>query len=292
MNNQINTLTCQNCNTCVLVCPNKIIKKSDAGVTVFDGERIHLCISCGQCMAVCKTKSIYIEGMSYEKDMISTYGRNMDFEAFYNLALSRRSIRNFKEKPVPVELLHKIIEIISFAPFGAIPDAVDITIISDRKTIGEGLPLMSGFYRKLGNWFKNPFMRMMIRVKSGAEQFNTIKYHLLDRINIGHYDTDSGQDNITRNAPVIMLFHGKPGTEMLTTDSIIYSTYTALAAHSLGLGATINSLVPAACNKSAELKRLFGIPQEHKVIESVLIGYQKIQYIHGIKHQKNKVHWN
>jgi hypothetical protein len=61
-------------------------------------------------MAICKTKSVLIDGLSYETDFFELPKTNPDSPkgAFFELIYTRRAIRNFKDKPVPKALLEKI----------------------------------------------------------------------------------------------------------------------------------------------------------------------------------------
>ena len=73
----------------------------------------------------------------------------IDNEAFMDFLLTRRSVRFFKDKPVPAELLQKIVDSLSTAPFGVHPDNVEITVISDKKVIEKAWPYMSKMYIQL-----------------------------------------------------------------------------------------------------------------------------------------------
>jgi len=64
----INQLTCKKCILCTEVCPNKILIKNESGEIVFRPDRVDLCFKCGQCMAVCSTRSITVDGLSYKTD--------------------------------------------------------------------------------------------------------------------------------------------------------------------------------------------------------------------------------
>jgi len=287
---QINQETCKKCQLCLLTCPSKIFDIDENKNILIISEKVHTCLKCGQCMAICETKSIFIESLDYDKDFIDIDKEEQNHEEFFRLISTRRSTRNFKNKEVPKELLQKIIDNLAFMPFGSKPQSLDITIITDRKLIEKGLPIMSQFFRKIEKWFNNPIMKRMIKKRAGIENFHTIQNHLLPRIKIGHYDTDNNIDNITRNAPAIILFHAEETSESHSEDAMIYATYTMLSAHALGLGATIIGLVPAALNKEPELRKLFKIPDDHKTVISVIVGYPKLKYQRTVKREK-KVNW-
>ena len=83
--------TCKKCHICAAICPAGIIRAEDP--VRFNPERQPLCIRCGQCMAVCPTRSIIVEGLSYDKDFFELPERQDVWQdAFYGLIGSRRSI--------------------------------------------------------------------------------------------------------------------------------------------------------------------------------------------------------
>jgi len=86
--------------------------------------------------------------------------------------------------------------------------------------------------------------------------YNTVKNHVYPIAKLGNYKLENG-DRITRNAPAILIFHANKGAEAHTHNAIIYATHAMLAAHSLGLRATMISLVPEVINKSTSNKGHF-----------------------------------
>jgi len=287
---KINYQICQNCRLCVQVCPSKILSVNENKQTYFKEERKHICLECGHCMAVCSTQAITVNSMTYEKDFEQIPENNINYPEFINFLKTRRSVREFKNKPVEKEKLQQIIEAISTAPFGAENDGISISIITEKSVIKKSLPLISKFYRDLKKWFKNPMIRYIIKKKEGIETFNTIKNNLMPMINLNHYDLSS-YNAITRDAPAIIIFHSKPDAEEHTEDAHICNTIAMLTAHSLGLGTTIIGLIGPAVNKFPKLKDLFKIPQENKVITSIIIGYPKYKYLYSVKRNRQKVTW-
>ena len=63
-----------------------------------------------------------------------------------------------------------------------------------------------------------------------------------------------------------------------------------LAAHSLGLGATMIGIVPAAINKVPEVRSIFEIPKENEAIISIIVGHPIYKYRKAIKRQRQIIH--
>src|SRR4030042_3302583 len=94
----IDQQTCRACGLGGEVCPNKILSKIPLGGITFRQDRLSFCMKCGQCMAICPTKSIRIEGLSYSGDFFEI-PESFPVEApFFHMIASRRAIRNFKDK--------------------------------------------------------------------------------------------------------------------------------------------------------------------------------------------------
>ena len=189
-------------------------------------------------MAVCSTKAIQIEGLSYENDFSEISSDISNYKNFMDVLSSRRSVRNFKNKPVSEELIDEIVNSVSYAPFGAAPEKMEISIINNRETIVSALPMISDFYQGLEKMIENPIASQFLRVIAGKEDYQTVKNHLYPIAKGGNYNLENS-DGITRGAPCIITIHAAKEAEAHTNNGIIYATYIMLAAHAIGLGATM-----------------------------------------------------
>ena len=142
MENTINSETCNQCSLCIAVCPYKIFEKDESGQIVTNSDRIEFCVKCGHCMAICKSKSVTIEGLSYEKNFYELQASDIASDNFLNFLANRRSIRNFKDKEVPKEILQRIIDATSFAPYGVSPKNLMITIVQNKEILEKALLLI------------------------------------------------------------------------------------------------------------------------------------------------------
>jgi len=284
----INTDTCTRCGICAEVCPALILGKDNKNIVRFKEGKSYLCLGCGQCMAVCTTKSVFAGELKYEKDFFEFSGDS----DFFSLLEHRRSVRRFKPAPLKKEEIEKILYAVSLAPHGDSHHHVEVTVVNSRDTIMDALPLMSEFYDKLEKWLHNPLMSRIIRKKAGKDALNTLKNHLLPRIEDGIYRNISfDYDGITRGAHTLLIFHAHKYSEEHKEDSYIFVTYASLAAQAIGIGSTIVGLVPAALNKSPELKKKFNIPEDHESVISLILGYPKYKYRRGIKRELKNINW-
>lgn len=292
MPHAINPETCKKCGLCAEVCPNQIMDWIQAKEPRFRPDRIPLCIQCGHCMAVCPTQSVTAGGLSYEKDFFDLPLGRLGESDFFNFLSRRRSVRNFQDKPVPREMLQRIIDSVTFAPMGFPPHKVEVTVIQNRSIIHKALPQMMKLYGDLIKWMKNPLVRFLMKRKMNLEAFNTIQNHVMPSMEKGLPEMkEKGRDIFTRGAPALILFHAPRGSENHTEDSHIAVTYGLLAAHALGLGASAIGLIPPAVERSQGLRKLFQIPDANEVLASMIVGYPKVPFKRGIRRGLPKVTW-
>ena len=288
----INHETCKACGLCAEVCPNKIMKKDSTHKILFRQDRMPLCMTCGQCMAVCPTTSIIVEGLSYSKDFFKLPEASSLENSFFDLIVSRRAIRNFKDKPVPKELLEKVVQAITFAPPGFTPIKTEIVVVQDTAVIRKALPYMIEVYDFLVKAMSNPVMRFFVRGKVGREKFKILENHVVPLMKSRLPELKMGvEDTLTRYAPAMIIFHANRNEEFNESDIYIALTYGFLAAHALGLGGSAMDIIPPTIEKSPKLRQLFSIPKTNKVVASMILGYPKFSYQRGIKRELKSVKW-
>ena len=290
MKNEIDHNKCKKCKLCIEVCPVNMIGVDNAGLVNFISERESICLECGQCMAVCSTNAIKIKKYSYAKNFEQIPDKIIDNNQFTDFISSRRSIRNFKNKSLEKETINEILNSLKYAPYGAKPNKVEVTVINNREIIEKALPLIENFLDDIIKWVDSPIISRIIKYKKGIETFNTIKNHLYPISKLENYKLKYG-DRITRGAPSLIIFHADIGAEEHSQNAMIYSTYATLAAHSLGLGATMNGIIPAAINKVKKVKHIFNIPENHEAVISIMLGYPKYKYNKTIARESKIVHF-
>lgn len=284
--------TCKKCGLCAEVCPNVIIKKDESKGMYFRSERIENCFKCGQCMAICPTKSINIEGLSYLNDFLDLPKHESFEDVFFDFIQTRRSVRKFLDKPVPKEVLEKIVKAMSFAPMGFPPIKIELVVVQNRQTIKEALPCMIELYDFLIKGMKKPMIRHFIKKEVGKNRFITMEQHLAPLMTRRlPFLKDGSENTITRDAPAMILLCANRNGENIEGDIYIAATYGILAAHALGLGGSIMDLIPPPINKKKELRKLFNIDDDQEVVASMILGYPKYKYQRGIRREIKKVKW-
>ena len=290
MKNAINQNICKKCRLCIEVCPVNMIGLDQNDLVNFIPERENICLECGQCMAVCATDAIKIAKYTYADNFLKRPENIVDYQRFIDFIANRRSVRNFKKKPIEKQLIEQILISLDYAPYGAAPDKVEVTVVNNRDIIERALPMTERFLDNIIKWIESPLVSRLIQYKKGIETYSTLKNHLYPMSKLENYKLKFG-DKITRGAPALLILHADKAAEEHTDNALIYATYLMLAIHALGLGGTMNGIMPAAINKDAQIRHIFNIPQNHEAIISIMFGYPKYKYVKTVKREHKRTHW-
>lgn len=276
---------CNGCGLCVDVCKDFSLKIENEKAVVSDTPFFG-CFACGQCMAICPMDAIMVKGRYLSKDDLYPVPKKEDTASYEQLLKTlqrRRSIRDFKEKPVEKEIIEKIIDAVKTAPMGLPPSDVNILVFENKEKVRKFakdfcdslesmkwfvsnwfLALMRPFWSKLNNDMFRGFVKPLLEGYTGAMK--------------------EGKNYVTYDAPAALYFYGSPYAD--PADPIVAATYAMIAAEALGLGTCmIGGVHPFTKQGSAarKFREKQNIRFKSKEGLIVLIGYPKFKFKKGIK---------
>jgi ferredoxin len=274
--------TCLGDGICAEICPEDILEMADEKAATVEDRADH-CIECGQCVAVCPTESMAMPRLPME-DFERLPNRPFEYEDFFDFLKLRRSVRVFKDKPVERDVIQRILDAAATAPMGFPPHSTEVIVIDDKEELDFLLKEFVEDYTKTIKTFSNPIGRAIVRLAAGAEDFHTLKHHIVDVArHANEVYHENGGDNYMRGAPVLMMFHGNRWTMSYGENAHLVCHHSMLAALSLGLGTTIIGLIPPVVDRSKLLRKRYAIPKDNKVCTSLVLGYPKYKYRQGIR---------
>ena len=256
----VDTEKCNRDGICVEACGRRIIemKDQDAVPTPVAGAE-ELCINCGHCVAVCPTGALSLDTMKPKDCPEIRADLLISVEQAEQFFQSRRSIRNYKNKPVERKKLNKLIQIAGYAPSGHNARPVHLLVIEDSTEV-----------RRLASLVID-WLRLMIKDSPAVAE----SLHF-DRL-VGFWD--KGKDPICRNAPHLIIAHALENAGMAHEDCILALAYMELATCSLGLGATWAGYVMAATSFYPPLTKAMNLPEGHKCFGALMVGYPKFKFV-------------
>lgn len=130
---------CIGCGMCVKDCFFGVLSLQDKKA-VISGD----CFHCGHCVSVCPTDAVTIP--DYPMEEVREYDESckMDAENLLHFMQFRRSVRQFKKEPVPMEYMEKILEAGRYTPTAANRQDVSYILVKEhleefKKIVWEGL---------------------------------------------------------------------------------------------------------------------------------------------------------
>ncbi len=170
----------------------------------------------------------------------------MDFK---ELLQKRRSIRDFEDTPVSVELVMEMLKETTLAPTASNAQPCKFIIITDRAMIKRLSDDSKANLLKDFTTNPNDRLRMYVDVLKN-EAFN-----------------------VFYNAPCLVLVVGEKGVATLDFDTALTVAYLMFAATSRGLGTCWINL--GASVRDSNLRRELGVPEDHRIVAPIIIGYPK-----------------
>ena len=290
----IDESTCKSCGLCGKVCPRHVteVVEEDGGKrTVVAAERAELCMHCGHCVAVCPTNSIAVDGLETD-----AFGDLEPMEIsngqLLTLMRQRRSVRRYKDKPVPREVLDRIIEAVHASPTGAGRASNSVVVVDRREKIEVMMEHTYALYEKLDRMLDRPIPRYFIKRKTGARSVGMLESFVMPGMRwYIRWRNEGMGDEISRDCPALMLFHGPADEPMVEANGSIAAFHALLMAETLGVGGCFNHLIPAACNRNPELRAMLSLADDAEVHAGVTLGYPAIKFLRAIPRRAAEVRY-
>ena len=170
----------------------------------------------------------------------------------------RRSVRFFKDEPVPEVLLARILSATEYAPSGHNARPTRWSVATSRDKVAE-------LTEVIVNW---------MRLEADRESPVAARYHLAGIVRAW----DNGVDLICRNAPALAVAYGPEAGVMPREDGVIAVTYLDLAANAAGLGGCWCGYLMAAAAHDPELRSVLGMPDDGVVYGALMLGKPARRY--------------
>lgn len=284
---------CIGCGKCVSVCKDFSLQIKE-GVVALSDTSIFGCIACGHCVAICPTEAIEIQGRCFSKSDLFTLpsaDSKPNYDQFMNLALHRRSVREFTDRAVEPELIQKIIEAAQTAPMGLPPSDVHLMVLDTREKNNAFAADFCAYLDSM-KWFVSKWFMTLMRPfwgKANDEMFKGFVKPLFDVYTVRN---KAGENLVTYDAPLAIYFYGSPYTD--PADPIVAATVAMYAGEALGLGTCMLGAVhPLIQNgkKAKKLREKYGIKYTSREGVFVIFGYPDVQYLRGIKRSFASIHF-
>lgn len=255
----VNQQKCRQDGLCAAVCPRGIIKldeKTSFPIPVDGAEE--LCIHCGHCSGVCPEAALRLPGSAQEEGKAFDPAQLPSPEQFYQLVRGRRSIRNYRKKPVSREAIAQLIDLCRHAPTARNSQLLQWLVIDSPQEV-----------QTLKNHTKD-WMADAIATEApiGAA------YNFAELLK----SWDDSHDPILRGAPGLLIVHAPADYPFALVDATIATATFELAAACSRLGTCWAGFFMIAYRSWPPLRKALSLPAENELVTALMVGYPKFRY--------------
>ena len=289
----INYERCIKCEKCISSCSPRLfsVEKKEMEKKIIFHDPYRFCFRCGHCLAVCPTEAINYEGSepTYEFKEAEDPSELLSYEELLKLTRARRSIRVYKDKSVPKEIIEKVLEVMKYAPSASNRQNQRFLVITDKEKISwlsdEVSNLMKLSKRLLPlKYIIAPFISPSLRRRLKSPRTKKNLENFFER-------QKSGEDRIFFEAPVVVILSAPPYSKMTGPDAGISITHGMFAAQSLGLGTCWIGFAQEYLTRFKKIRRKIGIPKNHNVYGVFTLGYPDIKFVRAPPRRERKIDW-
>lgn len=281
---------CNLCGACVDVCKDFSLYIENESLLI-SNTPLFGCMACGQCAAVCPSGAIFVEGRTLSPDDFirqPSKQERADYDSLLNLMVSRRSIRDFKEKEIPDDIILKILDAAKSAPMGIPPSDVGVLIFKGKEKVTVFSFDFIDELKKMKKYF-SPVMLALMKPFVKKADYELSGNFITPLINFFEKSKQSKKNFLLYDAPLAVYFYNSGYAD--PADPYIAATYAMLAAHSSGIGCCMIGSIAPFLKHMKNIKKKYSIPAGSKDGIFLIFGYPKFKYQKAIKRSFAKIHY-
>jgi len=279
----IDSERCIGCGACIRVCPSDTLSLV-AEKAAATGDRS---LGCGHCAAVCPSGAVQVAALDPKALVFATltpppgwlpYGAFSAAE-LTRLMMSRRSCRNYLDRPVPRNLLEDLAKIGTTAPSGTNSQCWTFTVLSSREAVADLAAGIGRFFERMNRLAARRWLRTLMRwLGRGELEVYYREYFQSVQTALDEYRR-MGRDRLFHGASALILVGSRPGGSCPAEDALLASQNILLAAHAMGLGTCLVGFAVSALERDPSLKACCGIPRGERVHAAIALGYPGETYL-------------
>jgi len=304
---KVDETKCNKCGLCIDNCPFRCWDKNEEDIPVM--KETYACFSCYNCKVACPNDAVNIVD-SYHVDngywktephplpatmplkAKDAEGNPTEWNEIEKAVFTRRSVRNYKDKPIPESLIQRVLEAGRFAPSAGNCQPWKFIVITDKAIIAEVNNVTKNL---LGNLYKmymdDNSVKGLVSLIEGPP-FNVSAFD--PRVMIGGFGTIAKFPDLnpSMEAPaVILLLADERSISNPELHIGICGQNMNLVANSLGIKACWNGFLAAGVNFFQPIKTKLGIKKPWTAVSSLCLGYPRFKQEGVVPREDRPVTW-
>ncbi len=261
---------CTGCAVCVKECfPHNIIINNGRAQTVSEK-----CMQCGHCVAVCPANAVEIPNFDMA-DVADITAQKFTADELLSFIKTRRSIRQYSNRPVEQKLLKQIIEAGRYTATAGNRQGLSFIVVEKEMELFRALVIenLAEKSRELLASNNTP-----LPLKGYAQRWIAVED--------GYKKNPHEKDTIFFGAPIVILVAGDN-----PIDAGLAASNMELVACANGLGVLYSGfIVRGAGNEN--IKNTLGVPADKEILVALVIGYPDVQYRRSAPRKKADIIWS
>jgi nitroreductase/NAD-dependent dihydropyrimidine dehydrogenase PreA subunit len=272
---------------CVRVCRKVFSRETEDSAPVVEHEGS--CNSCGHCVLICPTGAITQAFCPPESIHQAQSHLMPSYSQVREMIVTRRSVRNFQDRPVTRETIERVIDSARFAPSAKNTQSTRFIVIQDKSLLRAIASLTAAWLGKAARRLRNPLWRKLYLLMGERDAEEITRW-------IGQFDliaerAKEHRDLVLFGAPALLIFHAHRAVRFAETNAALAVENATFTASSLGLGSFFTGYVVSACSLNKKLPRLLELPKHHRVYGGLALGYPGIEYSRWIERNPAQTRW-
>ena len=266
---QVNQEKCTRCGLCVKVCRSVLANGSNGPEVIRP-----LCIACGQCVAVCPHGALDNVKAPLNKQIPIKESLALNADAATQFLRSRRSIRDYQQKPVSRDKIRQILDIARMAPTACNSQGVSYHVVDNFDTLRAVSAVITEWTE--GELSRDSGMAASPWAPNSAAQIEIYR--------------QTGEDIVLRSAPcLIVAIADKNYAAPVRDNAYLSLAYAQLFAGAIGLGTCWAGLFEYCAGTGYKpLLELLAVPENMQIISGMMVGYPQYTYQRLV--DKNPLH--
>jgi nitroreductase/NAD-dependent dihydropyrimidine dehydrogenase PreA subunit len=268
---------CIGCGLCQMVCPKDTLAIENGKAVIRNMD----CLACDHCAAACPVGAIRVPAVDSALSRFAslsadsrwlTHG-NFDTTALLNLMASRRSCRNFLDRPVDRSLIEDLIKAGITAPSGSNCQPWAFTILPDRQAVARLAHRVGDFFKGINRSAEKRWLRTALRLigKPELDIYYRLHYPTVQKA-LQEWERE-GRDRLFHGAPAAIVVSADRDASCPGEDALLATGNILLTAHAMGLGTCLIGFVIEAMRRDRRIVRLLGIPRNETPHAVIALGW-------------------
>lgn len=286
MNIQRIEANCTKCMLCVKDCVSAVWREVDGDPEIVAPDDCNLC---SHCLSVCAHDAISHDGLDRmqiqktDKDLIRP-------DVYETIARGRRSVRHYKDKPVPETLIEEVVGLVNHTPTASNSQHVKYIVITDREVIKEISAKVFGFSAKLYYFFQKFPGNILYKALTLLPSSESITRYV-DPMQYYIDETEKGRDFILHHAPCLILVTAPKGEKFANENCNMSAANIMNYAYAKGLGTCYIGFLNIFLKFSKKTRRLVKLPDNRMAYACIIMGYPAYRHANTASRKKPAIDW-